>query len=75
MYTDGISLEGKGKSMDKSWRFLGRWAKSNSLFFYLIIKGVVVFVLSSNGNEIEILNGADPNTLEAILIILERSLK
>lgn len=30
-------------------------------------------VLRSNGNEIEILNGADPNTLEAILKILGRS--
>lgn len=30
-------------------------------------------VLRSNGNEIEILNGADPNTLEAILEILGRS--
>lgn len=30
-------------------------------------------VLRSNGNEIEILNGADPNTLEAILNILGRS--
>lgn len=30
-------------------------------------------VLRSNGNEIEILNGADPNTLEAVLIILGRS--
>jgi hypothetical protein len=30
-------------------------------------------VLRSNGNEIEILNGANPNTLEAILNILVRS--
>ncbi len=30
-------------------------------------------VLRSDGNEIEILNGADPNTLEAILKILGRS--
>ncbi len=30
-------------------------------------------VLRSNGNEIEILNGADPNTIEAILKILGRS--
>lgn len=30
-------------------------------------------ILKSNGNEIEILNGADPNTLEAILKILGRS--
>lgn len=30
-------------------------------------------VLRSNGNEIEILNGADPNTLEAILRILGQS--
>ena len=30
-------------------------------------------VLHSNGNEIEILNGADPNTLEAILKVLGRS--
>lgn len=30
-------------------------------------------VLRSNGNEIEIVNGADPNTLETILKILGRS--
>lgn len=30
-------------------------------------------ILRSNGNEIEILNGADPDTLEAILNILGRS--
>lgn len=30
-------------------------------------------VLRSNGNEIEILNGADPNTLEAILKVFGRS--
>jgi len=30
-------------------------------------------VLRSNGSEIEILNGADPNTIEAILRILGRS--
>ena len=30
-------------------------------------------VIRSNGNEIDILNGADPNTLEAILKILGRS--
>ena len=30
-------------------------------------------VLRSNGNEIEILNGADPNTLESILRILANS--
>ena len=29
-------------------------------------------VLRSNGNEIEIINGADPNTIEAILKILGR---
>lgn len=29
-------------------------------------------VIRSNGNEVEILNGADPNTLEAILKILRR---
>ena len=30
-------------------------------------------ILRSNGDEIEILNGADPNTLEAILEILKKS--
>ena len=30
-------------------------------------------VLRYNGNEIEVLNGADPNTLEAVLKILGRS--
>ena len=30
-------------------------------------------VLNSNGNEIKILNGADPSTLEAILKVLKRS--
>ncbi|AOY76778.1 IS66 family insertion sequence element accessory protein TnpA [Clostridium formicaceticum] len=33
----------------------------------------VCAVLRSNGNEIEILNGADPSTLEAILKIFRRS--
>lgn len=35
-------------------------------------RGICV-VLHSNGNEVEILNGADPNTLEVILRLLERS--
>lgn len=35
--------------------------------------GGICAVLRSNGNEIEILNGANPNTLEAILKILGRS--
>lgn len=26
--------KGKGKSMGKAWRFLGRWAKSNPTMFY-----------------------------------------
>ena len=29
-------------------------------------------ILRSNGNEIEILNGADPNTLEAVLNLIGR---
>lgn len=45
--------------------------KPNITEFMPINQGTCA-ILHSNGNEIEILNGADPNTLEAILKILGR---
>ena len=38
------NYKGKGKSMGKSWRFLGRWAKSNPKFFYHWEKGIVLTI-------------------------------